>query len=102
MNYPFAVRAIRYFVDHTRKISASADGALFYDSSAGEPLATRLPSTSGWRQITIYRNVPPSGKIHLTMALTGLGTAYFDEVRIEPLVEANSAVADPTPQPTNP
>ena len=90
------------WVNIPRKISASADGALFYDSSAGEPLATRLPSTSGWRQITIYRNVPPSGKIHLTMALTGLGTAYFDEVRIEPLVEANSAVADPAPQPTNP
>lgn len=90
------------WVNIPRKISASADGALFYDSATGEPLATRLPATSGWRQITIYRNVPASGKIHLTMALTGLGTAYFDDVQIEPLVDTTAGAADPDPQPINP
>jgi hypothetical protein len=85
-----------------RPVAASADGVLFYDSAGGEPLASRLPSTAGWRQITLYRNVPASGKIHLTMALTGLGTAYFDDIKIEPLIDGSGNDVRPTAQPTNP
>ncbi|MFM7539560.1 MAG: hypothetical protein ACKO9Z_07865 [Planctomycetota bacterium] len=90
------------WVNIPKKITASADGAIFYDSAGGEPLATRLQSTSGWRQVTIYRTVPPSGKIHLTMALTGTGTAYFDDVKIEPLVDGANGAPDPEAQPNNP
>jgi hypothetical protein len=37
--------------------------------------------------------VPSSGTLQVTLALTGLGTVYFDDVRIEPLLgpEAGSA-----------
>jgi hypothetical protein len=32
--------------------------------------------------------VPASGQVYVTLALTGLGTAFFDDIRIEPLVTA--------------
>lgn len=68
-------------------IGASADGALFYDSAGGEPLSVRLNEPTDWRQVTLYRRVPSSGQISVTMALTGLGSVQFDDVRIEPMNE---------------
>jgi hypothetical protein len=67
-------------------IKASPDGALFYDSAGGEPLGVRLTGTTGWRKFTLYRRVPDSGLIFATLALTGIGTVYFDDIRIEPEV----------------
>jgi hypothetical protein len=75
-------------------ITASVDGALLYDSAGGEPLAVRLNGATEWKKFTLYRQVPASGQIFVTMALTGLGTAYFDDVRIEPVQTAN-----PSPRP---
>jgi len=67
-------------------ITASPDGALFYDSAGGEPLAVRLTEATAWKKLTLYRRVPESGQISVTLALTGLGTVYFDDIRVEPLV----------------
>jgi hypothetical protein len=73
-------------------VAASADGALVYDSAGGEPLAIRLTGAiPKWKQFTLYRKVPATGTINVTMALTGIGTAYFDDVRIEPLQAATTA-----------
>jgi hypothetical protein len=69
-------------------IQASADGVLFYDSAGGEPLAVRLTDPTPWRRFTLYRRVPETGFINLTVALTGIGTAYFDDLRIEPMLSA--------------
>ena len=69
-----------------KAITASPDGALLYDSAGGEPLAIRLTEPTPWKKFTLYRRVPDSGTIYVTLALTGLGTVYFDDVRIEPLV----------------
>jgi hypothetical protein len=63
----------------------SPDGALLYDSAGGEPLAVRLNLPSPWKQYILYRRVPDSGTINVTLALTGLGTVYFDDIRIEPM-----------------
>jgi hypothetical protein len=83
-------------------IKGSTDGALLYDSAGGEPLAIRLTGASkGWEQLTLYRRVPASGTVNVTMALTGMGTAYFDDVKVEPLTagEASGTVANrPGPQ----
>jgi hypothetical protein len=68
-----------------RAITASADGALMYDSAGGEPLAIRFTDPLPWKKYTVYRQVPSSGLIHVTLALTGIGRAYFDDIRIEPL-----------------
>jgi hypothetical protein len=70
-------------------ISASTDGALIYDNAGGEPLAIRLTSEiPDWKQFVLYRKVPPTGTINVTLALTGIGSVYFDDVRIEPLQAA--------------
>jgi hypothetical protein len=66
-------------------IGASTDGLLIYDSAGGEPLAARLRDKVKWKRISLYRTVPATGKINLTVALTGLGEVYLDDLRIEPL-----------------
>src|SRR5262249_34844263 len=72
-------------------ITASSDGLLFFDSCGGEPMAIRLKGKTPWRQYSLYRRVPASGEISVTMALTGIGTAYIDDVKIEPLVMPQNA-----------
>jgi hypothetical protein len=84
---------ISAWVRITQPIAASVDGALFYDSAGGEPLAVRLTEpTNGWKKYTLYRRVPATGTISVTLALTGLGTVYFDDVKIEPLSPGAAAV----------
>lgn len=67
-------------------VGASADGLVVFDSAGGEPLGVRVLGTLGWRQYHLYRRVPPDGKVSLTFALTGFGTAYIDDVRMEPIL----------------
>lgn len=70
-------------------ITASPDGALMYDSAGGEPMAIRLTDPMPWKKFTVYRRVPSSGLINVTLTMTGIGTVYFDDIRIEPLVPAS-------------
>jgi hypothetical protein len=84
---PGTVVKISACVNLPGPIASSTDGVLFYDSIGGEPLALRLTEgTKGWKQYSFYRRVPSSGEVNVTMALTGLGTVYFDEVKIRPMV----------------
>ncbi|MGE3805053.1 MAG: hypothetical protein AB7K24_10315 [Gemmataceae bacterium] len=92
---PGTLVRISGWVNVPKKIGASVDGVLFYDSVGGEPLAIRLTEPTPWRRFTLYRRVPASGNINVTMALTGIGTAYFDDVRIEPLAPGNTTVSRP-------
>jgi hypothetical protein len=82
---PGSLVKITGWVRVPRSIAASADGALMYDSAAGEPLAVRVTQATPWRKFTLYRRVPESGNIHVTVALTGIGSVYFDDIRIEPI-----------------
>jgi hypothetical protein len=68
-----------------KALTATTDGALLYDSAAGEPLAYRLRAPTVWAQIILYRRVPASGTINVTVALTGIGEVYFDDIKIEPM-----------------
>ena len=81
-------------------ITGSVDGALFYDSIGGEPLAIRVSSTPGgtWKQFTLYRRVPASGTVSVTLALTGLGRVLFDDVRIEPMLPNSTVLSKPLTQ----
>ena len=76
-----------------KPIIGSADGVLFFDSAGGEPLAIHIGEAKDWKQFILYRRVPASGTVNVTMALTGIGTAFFDDVRIEPLVAGAAAAA---------
>ena len=53
----------------------------------------RLEAAKHWKQFHLYRRVPASGQISVTLALTGVGVAYFDDIRIEPLVPGETAAA---------
>lgn len=75
-------------------ITASIDGALLYDSAGGEPLAIRLTEPTPWKKFTFYRRVPASGSVNVTLALTGIGSVYFDDIRIEPLVPRSPYTAN--------
>jgi hypothetical protein len=93
--------AVSAWVRIPEAITASPDGMLFYDSAGGEPLAVRLNGPTKWKKFTLYRRVPANGVVNVTMALTGLGTVYIDDVRVEPLGgEGSSAVVNRTPTPT--
>jgi hypothetical protein len=74
----------------TDGLTGSADGALFYDSAGGEPLAVRVAYAKNWKRYALFRRVPDSGTLSVTLALTGIGAVYFDDVRIEPLVPASA------------
>jgi hypothetical protein len=78
-----------------QEITGSPDGALFYDDAGGEPLAVRMTSVPHWRQFHLYRRVPASGQIAVTLALTGVGVAYFDDIRIEPLLSSAAPASAP-------
>lgn len=67
-------------------ITGSHDGLLIIDSLGGKPLAERIEKTEGWREFTLYRAAPRTGTMTVTIALTGLGEAWIDDMIIEPLV----------------
>jgi hypothetical protein len=69
-------------------ITASPDGALLYDSAGGDSFAVRLINPTGWKKFTVYRRVPASGTMQVSLALTGMGTVFFDDIRVEPLLPA--------------
>jgi hypothetical protein len=86
-------------------VSSSPDGAMLFDSAGDEPLSLRFTKAiPGWKKFMTYRRVPASGELRLTLALTGLGIVYFDDVRIEPLVGASAPTpkAPPGPQANQP
>jgi hypothetical protein len=76
-----------------KALTATCDGALIYDSAGGEPLAYRLRDATNWALITLYRRVPASGMINVTVALTGIGAVYFDDIKIEPMQAASATAA---------
>ncbi|MFO0808043.1 MAG: hypothetical protein U0746_05430 [Gemmataceae bacterium] len=83
---PGSLVRISGWVKLAKPVTASADGVLLFDSIGGEPLGVRLTAaTNGWKRFTLFRRVPSSGQVQVTAALTGLGSAYFDDLRIEPL-----------------
>jgi hypothetical protein len=96
---PGSLVQISGWVKIPKPVTASADGVLLYDSAGGEPLALRLTGEQKkWKKFTLYRRVPASGTIGVTLALTGIGTAYFDDVRIEPLELKSRTTATVEPQ----
>jgi hypothetical protein len=74
-----------------KAITGSVDGALMYDRAGGEPLAIRMMASPDWKRLTLFREVPADGLMNVTLALTGIGTVYFDDIRIEPLLPQSLA-----------
>lgn len=72
-------------------VMSSPDGAMVFDSVGGEALGLRL-SYCDWKPFHLYRRVPESGTVSMTVMLTGMGSAYFDDLRIEPMDGSTPAV----------
>ena len=84
---PGSLVRVSFQVKVPQPITASADGLVVYDSAAGEALGVRIAGPlPQWKRFTLYRQVPADGEIRVVAALTGLGVALIDDVRIEPLV----------------
>ena len=93
---PGTLVRISFWVKIPAAIQSSSDGVVVFDTAGGEPLGVRVGVTGGWKEYRLYRRVPANGKIALTFALTGFGTALFDDVRIEPLLPNGTAAVQPT------
>jgi hypothetical protein len=72
-----------------RRLGASTEGLLVFDSLGGSDLGDRIRATQGWREFTLYRAVPQNGQLTITFALTGLGEASIDDLSV--------ALLDPEP-----
>jgi hypothetical protein len=73
---------IHGWVNVPRRIGASSEGLLIFDSIAGSDLGDRIRLTQGWREFTLYRAVPQNGELTVTFALTGLGEASVDDLAV--------------------
>lgn len=65
-------------------VVGSQDGVMLYDSQSGPQRALRWNQPTGWRQFELLRKVEDDGDLSLTIALTGLGEAQFDNIRVVP------------------
>jgi hypothetical protein len=65
-----------------RRLNASNEGLLIFDSLAGSDLGDRIRLTQGWREFKLYRAVAQNGELTVTFALTGLGEASIDDLAI--------------------
>lgn len=90
---------IRGWVRIPEPIQGSADGLLVIDSLTGQHLAERIHANDQWQEFVLYRACPQSGPVRLTFALSGMGTAYVDDVSIQILTTASAPVASATPYP---
>jgi hypothetical protein len=88
---PGTIVRISGWVKIPRSILASADGAMIYDNIGGEALSVRLTDATDWKYFELYRRVLASGEVFVTLALTGLGTVQFDDIRIEPMLPKPTA-----------
>ena len=65
-----------------RPLGGSSEGLLVFESLSGPDLGDRIRLTQGWRELTLYRAVPQSGELTVTFALTGLGEASIDDLKV--------------------
>lgn len=93
---PGAWVRIRGFIKINAPVVGSVDGVMINDSLGGRALAERIGSTKGWREFVLYRVVNNTGAVSLTVAMSGLGEAFLDDVTIEPLSGIGKSPAYPT------
>jgi hypothetical protein len=87
---------IHGWVNVPSPITGSVDGLMIFDSLGGEALADRIGRTEGWREFALYRVAPQSGMVNLTIALTGLGEAWIDDLAVQ-ILESPPASFASTP-----
>ncbi|MBY0588943.1 hypothetical protein K2X85_17355 [bacterium] len=66
-----------------KDITASVDGVMVWDSLGGESLALRYTRSSAGEPFELVRPVRESGEIRLHLVMTGIGSAEFDDLKVE-------------------
>ncbi len=95
---PGTIVRVSFWANAPQPIRGNLDGLFVFDSAGGPALGLRIGQTTGWRQYSLYRGVPSSGELTLTIALCGLGQAWIDDVSVQPVLRANrGAPADAWP-----
>ncbi len=94
---------VRVLVKMPREIVPGAGGLIVRDSLGGEPLQIKLTSAvRDWSEVVLYRRAPSDGDLSVLLGLSGYGTAYFDDLRIDVLGDVRggpSSPALPNPSP---
>jgi hypothetical protein len=73
-----------------RRLEGSQDGLVIADSFGATALAERITVTDGWREFLLYRAAPYDGAVAVSIALTGIGEAWVDDLSIllhEPIAD---------------
>lgn len=79
---PGQIVQIHGWVNVPQTIVGNFDGLRISDSVTGDALCERIIRTRGWEEFTLYRSVSDETDLHVQFELTGLGTAFLDEVTI--------------------
>ena len=79
---PFETVKISCLVNLPQPLKCTVDGLKITDVQSGDVLARRVTKTLGWQPIVMFRTADSEGKVQLCFELTGVGTAYVDNVKI--------------------
>lgn len=80
---PGQIVRVHGWIRLARPITGSQDSLLIFDSLAGKRLATRIEAAEDWQEFTLYRAAGAAdSRVNVTIALTGLGEAYLDDLSI--------------------
>ncbi len=85
-------------------ITGNVDGVMLYDNQSGPRRALRWNKSAGWQQFELLRKVEADGELKLTIALTGLGEAQFDNIRVvphSPRLQVTGATSQPIEKDTD-
>jgi hypothetical protein len=73
-------------------ITGSFDGLQVFDSFGGESLSERIGEAKNWKEFTLYRAAPATGPLTVTIAMTGLGEAFVDNLTVELIARRPPAI----------
>ena len=83
---------IRGWTRIPQPLQGGADGLLIMDSLTEPALGERIYANDQWQEFVLYRVCPASGPIRLKIALSGIGTAWLDDVTIQVLGPAPASL----------
>jgi hypothetical protein len=85
-------------VKMSRATPSGTGGLIVRDSLGGPPLEYRTTNAiPDWSEVVLYRRAPADGALSVTLGLAGFGEAFFDDLRIEPIVVLGTEKSSTSP-----
>jgi hypothetical protein len=76
---------VRFWLRIPAAIRGNVEGAAIYDSIGGPALAVARSEPLEWKQYTLLRRVARTEPMTVTLALTGIGDVYIDDLEVQRL-----------------